>query len=141
MPEAAYAFRPGMSTLARHGLLAYCDKGKEGMTKAELIDQVAAAVQLPKHQTETVITQFLEAIMAALQAEQRVDLRGFGSFRLRQRQARTGRNPRTGDTVQIPAKQVSTFTPGKAFQELVQPETARVHEATNGTARRQTTLW
>ena len=70
------------------------------MTKADLVDQVATAVQLPKHQTEAVITRFLEAIMAALQTEQRVDLRGFGSFRLRQRQARTGRNPRTGDTLQ-----------------------------------------
>ena len=59
----------------------------------------------------------------------------------RQRQARTGRNPRTGDTLQIPARQVPTFTPGKAFQELVHPATARVHGATNGAARRQTTLW
>jgi integration host factor subunit beta len=111
------------------------------MTKADIIDQVAAAVQLPKRQTEEVITQFLEAIMAAVQTEQRVDLRGFGSFRLRQRQARTGRNPRTGDLIPIPAKQVPTFTPGKAFQELVQPATARAHSATNGASRQQTTLW
>jgi len=102
------------------------------MTKADLVDQVAAAVQLPKHQTEAVITRFLEAIMAALQAEQRVDLRGFGSFRLRQRQARTGRNPRTGDTIPIPAKQVPTFTTGKAFQERVQPAAAQAHGSTNG---------
>jgi len=111
------------------------------MTKADLVDQVATAVQMPKHQTEAVITQFLDAIMAALQAEQRVDLRGFGSFRLRQRQARTGRNPRTGDTIPIPAKQVPTFTPGKAFQELVQPDAAHAHGATNGVPRTQTTLW
>src|SRR5947209_4458894 len=122
-------------------LLACSSKGEGSMTKADLVDQVAAAVQMPKHQTEEVITRFLEAIMAAVQTEQRVDLRGFGSFRLRQRQARTGRNPRTGDTVQIPAKQVPTFTLGKAFQEQVQPDTARAHEATNGAARRQTTLW
>ena len=111
------------------------------MTKADLVDQVAAAVQLPKHQTEEVITQFLEAIMTAVQTEQRVDLQGFGSFRLRQRRARTGRNPRTGDPVPIPAKQVPTFTPGKAFQELVHPATARAHGTTNGAARGQTTLW
>jgi DNA-binding protein HU-beta len=111
------------------------------MTKADLVDQVAAAVQLPKHQTEAVLTQFLEAIMAAVQTEQRVDLRGFGSFQLRQRQARTGRNPRTGDTLQIPAKQVPTFTAGKAFQALVQPDASRAHGSTNGAARRQTTLW
>jgi integration host factor subunit beta len=111
------------------------------MTKANLVDQVAAAVQLPKHQTEEVITRFLDAIMAAVQTEQRVDLRGFGSFRLRQRQARTGRNPRTGDPVPIPAKQVPAFTPGKAFQALVHPATARAHGATNGASRTQTTLW
>src|SRR5215831_9367207 len=141
MTKAAYAFRPSISTLARDWLLAYFYKGEEGMTKAELVDQVAAAVQLPKHQTEAVITQFLDAIMAAVQTEQRVDLRGFGSFRLRQRQARTGRNPRTGAPVPIPAKQVPTFTPGKTFQELVHPVTARVHGATNGASRQQTTLW
>ena len=132
---------PDISTLARHWFLACVEKGEGGMTKADLVDQVAAAVQMPKHQTKAMITQFLEAIMAALQAEQRVDLRGFGSFRLRQRQARTGRNPRTGDTIPIPAKQVPTFTPGKAFQELVQPATAGAHGATNGASRQQTTLW
>ena len=76
------------------------------MTKAELVDHVAATVQLPKHQIETVLTQFLQGIMDALQAGDKVELRGFGSFRLRHRQAREGRNPRTGDTVPIPAKAV-----------------------------------
>ena len=90
------------------------------MTKTELVDHVAAAVQLPKHQTETVITQFLQAIMVALQAGQSVELRGFGRFRLRHRAPRAGRNPRTGDMIQIPAKAVPSFSVGKAFQEIVQ---------------------
>ena len=94
------------------------------MTKAELVDQVAATVQLPKHQTEAVITQFLQTIMEALHTGASVELRGFGSFRLRHRQPRAGRNPRTGDTVQIPAKAVPTFTAGKAFQEQMQPRAA-----------------
>src|SRR5467141_1855761 len=94
------------------------------MTKAELVDHVAAAVQLPKHQTDTVITQFLQAIMDALQAGESVELRGFGRFQLRHRQPRAGRNPRTGETVQIPAKAVPTFTAGKAFQERVHPSPA-----------------
>ena len=106
------------------------------MTKADLVDHVAAAVQGPKHQTEAVITQFLEAIMEALQTGQRVDLRGFGSFQLRHRQARTGRNPRTGDTVQIPAKQVPAFSAGKAFQERVHPSAAPSGVAAHGTPRR-----
>ena len=94
------------------------------MTKAELIDQVAATVQLPKSQTDAVLTQCLQAIMDALQAGESVDLRGFGHFQLRHRQPRAGRNPRTGETVQIPAKAVPTFAAGKAFQEQVQPRVA-----------------
>src|SRR5207253_193739 len=137
--RAAYAFPPDVSPLARRWILAGSSRGEEGMTKAELVDQVAAAVQMPKHQTDAVITQFLEAIMAALQTGQRVDVRGLGSFRLRQRQARTGRNPRTGDPVPIPAKQVPTFTAGKAFQALAHPDTAQAPGATNGASRKQTT--
>jgi len=90
------------------------------MTKAELVDQVAATVQLPKNKTEAVITGFLQGIMDALQVGDKVELRGFGSFRLRHRQPRTGRNPRTGSSVQIPAKAVPAFSAGKAFQERVQ---------------------
>jgi len=94
------------------------------MTKAELVDQVAETVQLPKHQIEAVLTRCLQGIMDALQAGDKVELRGFGSFRLRHRQAREGRNPRTGDTVPIPAKAVPSFTARKAFQETVQTRPA-----------------
>ncbi len=93
------------------------------MTKSELIDQVAERVQLPKYQTEAVVTIFLQCIMDALRAGDKVELRGFGSFRLHRRQPRVGRNPKTGARVQIPAKQVPWFTAGKALQALVnQPE-------------------
>jgi len=94
------------------------------MTKAELVDHVAATVQLPKSQTDAVLTQCLQAIIDAVQAGEAVDLRGFGRFQLRHRQARTGRNPRTGETVEIPAKAVPTFSAGKAFQERVQSNAA-----------------
>ena len=90
------------------------------MTKADLVARVAATVQLPKAQTDTVLTQCLQAIMDALQAGESVDLRGFGRFQLRHRQPRAGRNPRTGETIPIPAKAVPSFTAGKAFQERVQ---------------------
>jgi integration host factor subunit beta len=93
------------------------------MTKTELIDRIAENVQLPKYQTEAVVTIFLQCIMDALQAGDKVELRGFGSFRRRRRRPRVGRNPKTGDTVQIPAKQVPWFTAGKALRALVnQPE-------------------
>jgi nucleoid DNA-binding protein len=94
------------------------------MTKAELVDHVAATVQLPKSQTDAVLTQCLQAIMDALQAGESVDVRGFGRFQLRHRQPRAGRNPRTGETLQIPAKAVPTFTAGKAFQDRVQSSAA-----------------
>jgi len=94
------------------------------MTKAELVDQVATTVALSKSQTEAVLTQCLQAIMDALQAGESVELRGFGRFQLRHRAARAGWNPRTGETLPIPAKAVPTFTAGKAFQEHVQPSAA-----------------
>jgi integration host factor subunit beta len=108
------------------------------MTKAELVDHVAATVQLPKNKTEAVITGFLQKIMDALHAGDKVELRGFGSFRLRHRQARAGRNPRTGGMVQIPAKAVPSFTAGKAFQALVQADTAPSSNADDASARRHT---
>jgi nucleoid DNA-binding protein len=94
------------------------------MTKAELVDHVAATVQLPKSQTDAVLTQCLQATMDAVQAGEAVDLRGFGRFHLRHRQPRTGRNPRTGETLQIPAKAVPTFAAGNAFQDRVQSNAA-----------------
>jgi nucleoid DNA-binding protein len=111
------------------------------MTKAELVNHVAATVPLSKHQIDTVLTRFLQGIMDALHAGDTVELRGFGRFRLRHRQARAGRNPRTGATVQIPAKAVPAFTAGKAFQELVQNCTETAGNTADGAIRRQTTSW
>jgi len=106
------------------------------MTKAELVDQVAATVQLPKNKTDAGRTHFLQGIMEALHAGDHVELRGFGRFRLRHRPARVGRNPRTGDTVQIAAKAVPTFAAGKAFQETVQTSAAP-SDGPNGVATRR----
>jgi len=110
------------------------------MTKAGLVDKVAAAIQLPRHQTETVVNLFLQCITDALRAGDKVELRGFGSFRLRRRQPRTGRNPKTGELVPIPAKQVPWFTVGKALRALVDyppavPARPR-KQAAQGTRRR-----
>ena len=88
------------------------------MTKTERIDRIAERVQLPKYQTEAVVTSVLQFIMDALRPGDKVELRGFGSFRLHCRQSRVGRNPQTGDTVQIPPKQVPWFTAGKALRVL-----------------------
>ena len=106
------------------------------MTKADLVDQVAATVQLPKHQIDAVLTRCLQGIMDALRAGDTVALRGFGRFRLRHRQARAGRNPRTGDTVQIPAEAVPAFRAGKAFQALVHTSAVPAGDADHGAPRR-----
>ena len=103
------------------------------MTKAERVDHIAATVQLPKTKIEAVITQCLQGIMAALHTGDTVELRGFGRFRLRHRQARKGRNPRTGHPVQIPAKALPSCTAGKAFQETVHTRPVP-SESTNGAA-------
>lgn len=93
------------------------------MTKTELVDYVVERIQLPKYQTEAVVTSVLQGIMDALCTGDTVALRGFGSFRLHHRPPRVGRNPKTGAMVQIPATQVPRFTAGKAFRALVnQPE-------------------
>jgi nucleoid DNA-binding protein len=89
------------------------------MTKGELVDHVAATVDLSQSQTEAVLTQCLQAIMDTLHAGESVELRGFGRVHLRHRPPRAGRNPRTGETIPILAKAVRTFTAGKAFQERV----------------------
>src|SRR5712691_13351063 len=115
--------------------------GDMGMTKAELVDHVAATVHLPKHQIDAVLTQCLQGIMDALGAGDTVELRGFGRFRLRHRQPRAGRNPRTGDTVQIPAKTIPAFTVGKAFQALVQTGAETSGAAADVATRRQPTYW
>ena len=92
------------------------------MTKAELVDKLAATLQLPKQQTATVVECFLQCIMDALRAGDHVELRGFGSFRLRHRRPRAARNPHTGATVQVPAKTVPWFTAGKVLRTLVNPQ-------------------
>ena len=110
------------------------------MTKAALVDKVAATIQLPTHQTATVVNLFLRCIIEALGAGDKVELRGFGSFRLRHRRARAARNPRTGALVQLPAKQIPWFTAGKALRALVDyppagPDRPRTRAAP-GTRRR-----
>lgn len=89
------------------------------MTKAELVEKVADRIHLTKKQTEAIVTILLTCVTEALSDGDKVELRGFGSFRIRQRNPREGRNPKTGDTVQIPAKKVPFFKAGKELREMV----------------------
>jgi integration host factor subunit beta len=110
------------------------------MTKAELVDQVAATVHLSKSQTDAVLTQCLQAIIEALQAGESVELRGFGRFHLRHRQARAGRNPRTGETIPIPAKALPPLPRGRLSRHRCNPALRRgvpreVHARHGGNAQ------
>lgn len=89
------------------------------MTKADLVDRVADAAELTKKDSETVVTTFLESIVDSLHRGDSVELRGFGTFKLRRRKARQGRNPKTGEPVHVPEKIVPYFKPGKDLRELV----------------------
>ena len=95
------------------------------MTKTELAARVADKVHLTNRQAEAIVGIFLTCISEALQEGDKVELRGFGSFRTRSRNARQGRNPRTGDAVQVPAKKAPFFKAGKEFREKVAPVGSR----------------
>lgn len=96
------------------------------MTKSELIDRLALRqTHLMHKDVELAVKMILDEISHALSRQDRVEIRGFGSFSLHHRPSRTGRNPKTGDPVQIPAKFVPHFKPGKEMRE-------RVNESLNG---------
>jgi integration host factor subunit beta len=92
------------------------------MTKAELIERVAVATDVTKKQAEAIVDTVFDAIVRSLKDGQKIELRGFGSFRLRERGARMGRNPKTGVKVAVPAKKIPYFKPGKELKELINRE-------------------
>ncbi|MEE8109474.1 MAG: HU family DNA-binding protein [bacterium] len=89
------------------------------MTKAELVEKVAEEIDLTKKETERIVNIVFGCIVDALRQNDKVELRGFGSFRVRHREPRDGRNPKTGTTVHIPAKKVPFFKAGKELREMV----------------------
>lgn len=89
------------------------------MTKTELIDQVAEKSGLTKKETGKAVDAVLEAMTEALSGGDKVQLVGFGSFEVRERSARTGRNPQTGEAITIEARKVPVFKPGKALKDAV----------------------
>ncbi len=94
------------------------------MTKADLVEDVARASELTKKDAERLVEIVFESIIETLNHGEKIELRGFGSFRVRERGARRGRNPKTGDPVSIPAKRVPYFKPGKELKELINEDNA-----------------
>ena len=91
------------------------------MTKADLVEQVAQAIGpgITKKDCAAVVDGFLNAIRQALADEQHIEIRGFGTFKVRHRRARVARNPRTGEPVQVEARAVPVFKPSKNFRNKV----------------------
>ena len=95
------------------------------MTKAALVEEVARVADLTKKHAEIIVDTVFRSIVDALHRGEKIELRGFGSFRLRRREPRKGRNPKTGDRVDVPSKRVPYFKPGKELKELINREAAQ----------------
>lgn len=90
------------------------------MTKRELVIEVAERLGYTQNEVANVVQATLDLVTEALAKEQRIEIRNFGVFEVKKRDARIGRNPRTGEEVPIAEKRVATFKPGKALKELVE---------------------
>ncbi len=89
------------------------------MTKAELIEEVSRATETSRKESEIVVETILGSIVKSLREGDKIEIRGFGSFRTRQRKPRVGRNPKTGARVDVPAKKIPYFKPSKELKDLV----------------------
>jgi integration host factor subunit beta len=98
------------------------------MTKSELIDAIAARANLTKARAETVVNCVFDTMVAALKAEDGIEIRGFGSFTVRPYKPYAGRNPRTGQPVPVPAKRLPFFKVGKELKELVNDSVAELKD-------------
>ncbi len=92
------------------------------MNKGELVDKISEKAGVTKKQADAVLTTILDVVMESVSTSDKVTLVGFGSFEARKRQAREGRNPKTGETMTIPETTVPVFSAGKLFKDMVAPK-------------------
>ncbi len=88
------------------------------MTKADLIDDVSRLAELTRKDSEAIVETIFESVVRSLRAGDKIEIRGFGCFRTRQRKSRVGRNPKTGDRVEVPAKKIAFFKPSKELKAM-----------------------
>ena len=129
-PAFTRAFSVVLSTTPPSTLGSNCrapsSRGQH-MTKIDITDRVTALGDLTRRDSEIIVETMFDAIVHALKSGEKVEIRGFGSFRTRQRNSRTGRNPKTGATVSVPAKRVPFFKASKELRELVDNAPADTH--------------
>src|SRR3990172_6202083 len=89
------------------------------MTKADLIEDVSRAAELSRKESEVIVETIFDSIVKSLRSGDKIEIRGFGSFRTRQRQPRLGRNPKAGARGEVPAKKIPFFKPSKELKDLV----------------------
>jgi len=102
------------------------------VTKADLIEEVTRVTELPRKDSETIVEAIFDSIIAALQGDDKIEIRGFGSFRTRQRRGRTGRNPKTGAKVSVPPKKIPYFKPSKELKDFVNGSSAETGSSSPG---------
>lgn len=88
-------------------------------TKADLVEEVIKSTKLGRKESEMVVETVFDSIISALQGGQKIEIRGFGSFRTRDRRGRIGRNPKTGEKVDVPKKRIPFFKPSKELKDFV----------------------
>jgi integration host factor subunit beta len=101
------------------------------MTKADLVEEVSRVTELTRKDSEVIVDTLFESVIKALRDGDKLEVRGFGSFRVRQRNARVGRNPKTGEKVEVPAKRVPYFKPSKELKDLINDGTTAAPAASS----------
>jgi DNA-binding protein HU-beta len=100
-------------------VLPYADQEKEDMNKGDLINAIADETDMNKAGAEAVLNAFVSSVTGALKGGEKVTLTGFGTFSISNRAARMGRNPKTGESIQIKASKVPKFKAGTGFKDAV----------------------
>ena len=92
------------------------------MTKADLVEEVSRAIESTRKDAEAIVETVFGSVIKSLQSDDKIEVRGFGSFRTRRRRGRVGRNPKTGAKVDVPPKRIPFFKPRKELKELINNE-------------------
>jgi integration host factor subunit beta len=119
---------PAISLLQSDFCHLQCNGSQHDMTKADLIEEVSRLAELTRKDSEVIVETIFDSVVRSLRVGDKIEIRGFGSFRTRQRKPRVGRNPKTGDRVEVPAKKIPFFKPSKELKDLINSSN------TNGTA-------
>ena len=109
------------------------------MTKADLIEEVSRLAELTRKDSEVIVETIFDSVVRSLRVGDKIEIRGFGSFRTRQRKPRVGRNPKTGDRVEVPAKKIPFFKPSKELKDLINSTTTTTPAASTSAAPPATT--